>query len=260
MNEMLNAIPPMAYAVIIIIGFCALFGTAYYALKNGMLSGEALKVGTTVLEGMQQSAQALAKATGNGAISVAAFVLDAGTRAAHAAEQMYKTGEIDKAERNKAAKEIAEELLKLAGIEVTEDRKTALAVAIEAECDAMGHTMQLSGTATVTGTEEEIRALLSKADEKTEKAEAAEEEEAQAFEPSEGSLTRGYDTPECTGDGQIYVGVSLGEGEGCGWKRVEDCTDEELHAAMKVQMPKADADSMTQEDIIAALTWLTEEN
>ena len=37
MNEMLNTIPPMAYAVIILIGFCALFGAAYYALKNGKL-------------------------------------------------------------------------------------------------------------------------------------------------------------------------------------------------------------------------------
>lgn len=154
MNEVLNAIPPMIYIIIILIGFCALFGAAYYALKNGKLSSEALEVGTTMLEGMRQSAEALAKATGNGAISVAAFILDAGTRAAHAAEQMYKTGEIDKAERNKTAKKIAEDLLNLAGIEVTEDRKTALAVAIEAECDAMGHAMMLSGTATLKGTPE----------------------------------------------------------------------------------------------------------
>ena len=100
MNEVLNAIPPMIYIIIILIGFCALFGAAYYALKNGKLSSEALEVGTTMLEGMRQSAEALAKATGNGAISVAAFILDAGTRAAHAAEQMYKTGEIDKAKQN----------------------------------------------------------------------------------------------------------------------------------------------------------------
>ena len=166
MNEILNMVPPMAYAIMILIGFCALFGMAYYALKNGKLSGEALLVGTSVLEGMQQSAQALAKATGNGAISIAAFILDAGMRAAHAAEQMYKTGEIDKAERNQTAKQIAEDLLKLAGIEVTEDRKTALAVAIEAECDAMGHTMQLSGTATVTGTPEEILKLMDGTEEK----------------------------------------------------------------------------------------------
>lgn len=38
MNEVLNAIPPMIYIIIILIGFCALFGAAYYALKNGKLS------------------------------------------------------------------------------------------------------------------------------------------------------------------------------------------------------------------------------
>ena len=34
MNEVLNAIPPMIYIIIILIGFCALFGAAYYALKR----------------------------------------------------------------------------------------------------------------------------------------------------------------------------------------------------------------------------------
>ena len=49
MNEVLNAIPPMIYVIIILIGFCALFGAAYYALKNGKLSSEALEVGTTTV-------------------------------------------------------------------------------------------------------------------------------------------------------------------------------------------------------------------
>lgn len=248
MNEMLNTIPPMAYAVIILIGFCALFGAAYYALKNGKLSNEALAVGTSVLEGMKQSAEALAKATGNGAISVAAFILDAGTRAAHAAEQMYKTGEIDKAERNKTAKKIAEDLLNLAGIEVTEDRKTALAVAIEAECDAMGHTMQLSGTATVTGTPEEILKLMD-----------GTEEKAETVPAEAGSLARGYDTPECAGDGKTYVGVAEKDG-GFAWKQIEDCTDEELDAAILAHLPKADSGNMTREEKIALLEALTEED
>lgn len=154
MNEVM--ISPAVYALVILVGSCALFGAIYYALKSGKLSGETLKLGASVLEGMRQSADALAKATGNSAISMTAFILEAGTRAAHAAEQMYKTGEISKEERNKTAKEIAEELLKLAGIEVTEDRKTALAVAIEAECDAMGHGLTLTGEATASGTAEEM--------------------------------------------------------------------------------------------------------
>lgn len=251
MNEMLNTIPPMAYAVIILIGFCALFGAAYYALKNGKLSNEALAVGTSVLEGMKQSAEALAKATGNGAISVAAFILDAGTRAAHAAEQMYKTGEIDKAERNKTAKKIAEDLLNLAGIEVTEDRKTALAVAIEAECDAMGHTMQLSGTATVTGTPEEIRKVLGDGQ--------SAEGKIDTIPAGAGSLARGYDTPECAGDGRVYVGVAEKDG-GFAWKQIEDCTDEELDAAILAHLPKADIGNMARAEKITVLEALTEED
>ena len=85
MNEVMNVIPTMVYTIIILIGFCALLGAVYYALKNGKLYSDALKVGVSVLDGMQQSAQALAKATGNSAISIAAFILEAGTRAAHAA-------------------------------------------------------------------------------------------------------------------------------------------------------------------------------
>ena len=34
MNEVLNAIPPMIYIIIILIGFCALFGAAYYAFGS----------------------------------------------------------------------------------------------------------------------------------------------------------------------------------------------------------------------------------
>ena len=225
MNEVLNAIPPMIYIIIILIGFCALFGAAYYALKNGKLSSEALEVGTTMLEGMRQSAEALAKATGNGAISVAAFILDAGTRAAHAAEQMYKTGEIDKAERNKTAKKIAEDLLNLAGIDVTEDRKTALAVAIEAECDAMGLT---------------------------------EEKKTETINAEVGSLVRGYETPECQGDGKTYVGVEKEDG-GFGWKQVTDCTDDELNTAIHAHLPKANYGDMTREDKISLIEALTED-
>lgn len=251
MNEMLNAIPPVAYAIMIVIGFCALFGAAYYALKNGMLSSDALKIGTTVLEGMKQSAEALAKATGSGAISMTAFILDAGTRAAHAAEQMYKTGEIGKEERNRAAKAIAEDLLKLAGIEVTEDRKAALAVAIEAECDAMGHGAALSGVATVTGTPEEIRRLMEAANVK------AQEEEAQTVAAEEGSLARGYDTEACAGDGAVYVGVA--QDDGFAWKAIDACTEEELDAAIRANMPKADTTDMTREGKIALLEGLMDE-
>ena len=254
MNEMLNAIPPVAYAIMIVIGFCALFGAAYYALKNGMLSSDALKIGTTVLEGLKQSAEALAKATGSGAISMTAFILDAGTRAAHAAEQMYKTGEIGKEERNRAAKAIAEDLLKLAGIEVTEDRKAALAVAIEAECDAMGHGTALSGVATVTGTPEEIGRLMEAANLKAE----AQEEEVQTIAAGAGSLARGYDTAEgCAGDGAVYVGVA--EDDGFAWKAIDACTEEELDAAIRANMPKADTTDMTREGKIALLEGLTDE-
>lgn len=246
MNEVLNAIPPMIYIIIILIGFCALFGAAYYALKNGKLSSEALEVGTTMLEGMRQSAEALAKATGNGAISVAAFILDAGTRAAHAAEQMYKTGEIDKAERNKTAKKIAEDLLNLAGIDVTEDRKTALAVAIEAECDAMGHAMMISGTATLKGTPEEIKTMLT------------EEKKTETINAEVGSLARGYETPECQGDGKTYVCVEEEDG-GFGWKQVTNCTDDELNTAIHAHLPKANYGDMTREDKISLIESLTED-
>lgn len=261
MNEVLNMIPPMAYAIIVLIGFCGLFGAAYYALKNGMLSSEALKVGTSVLDGMQQSAQALAKATGNGAVSIAAFILEAGTRAAHAAEQMYKTGEIGKEERNKTAKEIAEDLLKLAGIEVTEDRKTALAVAIEAECDAMGHGMALSGVATVSGTAEEMEQFAKLMEKNGVKLSAEESagsgEESETVEAAEGSLARGYDTEECKGDGEVYAAVTMDGG--LGWKKVSDCTDEELDAAIRANRPKADTANMTRAEKTALLTALVDE-
>ena len=199
-----------------------------------------------MLEGMRQSAEALAKATGNGAISVAAFILDAGTRAAHAAEQMNKTGEIDKAERNKSAKKIAEDLLNLAGIDVTEDRKTALAVAIEAECDAMGQAMMLSGTATLKGTPEEIKTMLT------------EEKKTETINAEVGSLVRGYETPECQGDGKTYVGEEKEDG-GFGWKQVTDCTDDELNTAIHAHLPKANYGDMTREDKISLIESLTED-
>ncbi len=71
-----------------------------------------------------------------------------------------KQAKLTKPSETKLQKKIAEDLLNLAGIDVTEDRKTALAVAIEAECDAMGHAMMLSGTATLKGTPEEIKTML----------------------------------------------------------------------------------------------------
>ena len=134
------------------------------------------------------------------------------------------------------------------GIEVTEDRKTALAVAIEAECDAMGHTMQLSGTATVTGTPEEILKLMD-----------GTEEKAETVPAEAGSLARGYDTPECAGDGKTYVGVAEKDG-GFAWKQIEDCTDDELSAAILANLPKADSGNMTREEKIALLEALTEED
>lgn len=261
MNEVMNGIPTMVYTIIILIGFCALLGAVYYALKNGKLSSDALKVGVSVLDGMQQSAQALAKATGNSAISIAAFILEAGTRAAHAAEQMYKTGEIDKDERNKTAKEIAEDLLKLAGIEVTEDRKTALAVAIEAECDAMGHGMELSGVATVSGTAEEMEQFAKLMEKNGVKLSAEESagsgEESETVEAAEDSLARGYDTEECKGDGEVYAAVTMDDG--LRWKKVSDCTDEELDAAIRANRPKADTTNMTHAEKTALLTALVDE-
>ncbi len=229
MNEVMNGIPTMVYTVIILIGFCALLGAVYYALKNGKLSSDALKVGTSVLDGMQQSAQALAKATGNSAISIAAFILEAGTRAAHAAEQ--------------------------------EDRKTALAVAIEAECDAMGHGMELSGVAIVSGTAEEMEQFAKLMEKNGVKLSAEESagsgEESETVEAAEGSLARGYDTEECKGDGEAYAAVTMDDG--LGWKKVSDCTDEELDAAIRANRPKADTTNMTRAEKTALLTALVDE-
>ena len=70
MNEILETAMPVAYAAVMVLAFAAILGAIYYALKGGMISEETLKTGLTVLEGVQQSAQALAGATGNGACSV----------------------------------------------------------------------------------------------------------------------------------------------------------------------------------------------
>lgn len=286
MNEILETAMPVAYAAVMVLAFAAILGAIYYALKGGMISEETLKTGLTVLEGVQQSAQALAGATGNGAVSIAAFVLDAGARAARAAEQMMKTGEIGKEERNKKAKEIAAELLEMAGIEVTEDRMTALAVAIEAECDAMGHALDVSTTATVTGTPEEVRELamlLEKEGVKldvgcigevgqeghegpageTASTQAESSEEAPGEAPDEaddedsiilpevGSLAFGHELSDLSDDGEVYVGVN-GK-DGCCWMRLDHIDWEQARAAIEANMPKADTQGMTLQEMRALL-------
>lgn len=129
--------------VLILISFAALMGAFYFALKSRKISSDLLSTGATMLEGIQGTADALADATGNAAAGIAAYILQVAAKAARAAEQMAKTGEIGKAERNTKAKQIAQELLEMAGIEVTDDRKTAIAVLLEAECDTMGHHLNL---------------------------------------------------------------------------------------------------------------------
>ena len=129
---------------------------------------------------------------------------------------------------------------------MTEDRKTALAVAIEAECDAMGHAMMLSGTATLKGTPEEIKTMLT------------EEKKTETINAEVGSLVRGYETPECQGDGKTYVGVEKEDG-GFGWKQVTDCTDDELNTAIHAHLPKANYGDMTREDKISLIEALTED-
>lgn len=288
MNEMLETAMPVAYAAVMVLAFAAILGAIYYALKGGIISEETLKTGLTVLEGVQQSAQALASATGNGAVSIAAFVLDAGARAARAAEQMMKTGEIGKEERNKKAKEIAAELLEMAGIEVTEDRMTALAVAIEAECDAMGHALDVSTTATVTGTPEEVRELAMllekegvkldvgcigevgqeghegpagetgctepQSTEKTpvEVGELKFDPEYDVILPEVGSLAFGHELSDLSDDGEVYVGVN-GK-DGCCWIRLDRIDWEQARAAIEANMPKADTQGMTL-DQMRELLW-----
>lgn len=142
--------------LLVLLFFAALMGAFYFALKSRKISTELLSTGATMLEGIQGTADALADATGNAAVSIAAYVLQVAAKAARAAEQMAKTGEIGKEERNAKAKQIAQELLEMAGIEVTDDRRTAIAVLLEAECDTMGHRLGLEALG---GTEDEDAAL-----------------------------------------------------------------------------------------------------
>lgn len=128
-------------AVAALIAILLVCGALIYALRTGKLSSDVLATGTAMLEGVHDAAKALAKATGNPAISAASYIFKATAEAAHAAEQMHRTGEIGADDRNAKAKEIAASLLELAGIEVTDDRKAAIAVLLEAECDVMGHAL-----------------------------------------------------------------------------------------------------------------------
>ena len=297
MNEILETAMPVAYAAVVILAFAAILAAIYYALKGGMISDDTLKTGMTVLEGVHKSVSALAEAMGSSAVSIAAFVLDAGRLAARAAEQMMKTGEISREERNRRAKEIAAELLELAGIEVTEEHMTALAVAIEAECDAMGHVLDVSttATATVTGTPEEVRKLamlLEREDVKpgfdvkgeagpegdegpegeagcaaTESAgkapdeapeeapgEAPDEVEELKFDPEYdvvlpevGSLAFGHELSDLSDDSAVYVGVK--DEDGCCWMRLDRIDEEQARAAICANMPKADTQGMTLEEM-----------
>ena len=298
MNEILETAMPVAYAAVVILAFAAILAAIYYALKGGMISDDTLKTGMTVLEGVHKSVSALAEAMGSSAVSIAAFVLDAGRLAARAAEQMMKTGEISREERNRRAKEIAAELLELAGIEVTEEHMTALAVAIEAECDAMGHALDVSttATATVTGTPEEVRELamlleregvkldfdgkgeagqegdegpegeagcaaLDEApgeapDEAPEEVadEATDEVEELKFDPENdvilpevGSLAFGHELSDLSDDGAVYVGVQ--DAFGCCWRRLDRIDEEQARAAICANMPKADTQGMTLEEM-----------
>ena len=139
-TTIINMNPVMV--LLLMTALVAAIGAGIWALKNGMLTTEMMATGTAMLEGVECAAQALARATGNPAVAVASFIFKAAGEAAHAAEQMYKTGAIGSEERNAKAKEIAEDLLRLAGIAVTEDRKAAIAVLLEAECDIMGHALE----------------------------------------------------------------------------------------------------------------------
>lgn len=130
-----------ALTVAILIAILLLCCALLYALKTGRISTDVLATGRAMFEGVHDAAHALAKATGNPAVTAASYIFKATAEAAHAAEQMHRTGEISAQERNGKAKEIAESLLELAGIGVTEDRKAAIAVLLEAECDMMGHAL-----------------------------------------------------------------------------------------------------------------------
>lgn len=141
MNGLTMSLNPAWVAALLLI-VAAAIAACIWALKTGRVTTDMLASGTAMLEGVQSAADALAKATKNPAVSVASYIMKAAAQAARAAEQMYNTGEISAQERNSTAKQIAGDLLALAGIEVTEDRKTAIAVLLEAECDAMGHHLE----------------------------------------------------------------------------------------------------------------------
>lgn len=143
MNELMMNVNPVFVAALLVV-MAGAIGLGIWALKTGRVTGDMLASGTAMLEGVQSAADALAKATKNPAVSIASYIMKAAAQAARAAEQMYNTGAISAQERNETAKRIAGDLLTLAGIEVTEDRKTAIAVLLEAECDAMGHHMELA--------------------------------------------------------------------------------------------------------------------
>lgn len=138
MNELMMKLNP-AFVAALLVMVAGAIGLCIWALRTGRVTSDMLASGTAMLEGVQSAADALAKATKNPAVSVASYIMKAAAQAARAAEQLYNTGEISAQQRNETAKQIAGDLLALAGIEVTDDRKTAIAVLLEAECDAMGH-------------------------------------------------------------------------------------------------------------------------
>ena len=137
---------PLILAIMTVFGVIAGVGGIGFALRTGHITSDLLASGTAMLDGIKGATDALYKATGNPAVAVTSFIIEVVGKAARAAEQLYTVGEIRKEERNAKAKEIAEDLLRMAGIEVTEDRKAAIAVLLEAECDAMGHSIEASAT------------------------------------------------------------------------------------------------------------------
>lgn len=137
---------PTIVALAAILGVIVGIGGIVYALRTGRITSDLLASGTAMLDGIKGATDSLYKMTGNPAIAVTSFLIEIVGKAARAAEQLYNVGEIAKDERNAKAKEIAEDLLRMAGIEVTDDRKAAIAVLLEAECDAMGHSIKASAT------------------------------------------------------------------------------------------------------------------
>lgn len=83
-------------------------------------------------------------------------------------------------------------------------------------------------------------------------------EKTETINAEVGSLARGYETPECQGDGKTYVCVEEEDG-GFGWKQVTDCTDDELNTAIHAHLPKANYGDMTREDKISLIEALTED-